>query len=263
MGILNVTPDSFSDGGKFIDHEVAIQHAWRMKEEGADIIDIGGESTRPGADSVSSQEEVNRVVPVISGLKELGIPLSIDTMKASVAEVAIREGASIVNDVTALRDPAMAPLCAGTGVTVVLMHMRGEPRTMQVDTTYEEGILPAVTRFLLSRLEYARFSGINPERIWIDPGIGFGKDLNQNLELIAGVNQIAALGYPVLVGASRKSFISRLLTKSATGLSPNDRLPATIAAHVIAQQRGAKILRVHDVKEARQASELVAAIQAI
>jgi dihydropteroate synthase len=242
MGIVNVTPDSFSDGGLFLDADAAIEHGRELLAEGADILDIGGESTRPGAQPVAADEEIRRVIPVIEALAADGARISIDTAKAEVAKRALDAGATIVNDVSAFRfDPDLAGVAADTGATVVLMHMLGEPRTMQDDPRYEE-VVTDVKRFLEDRVAYATAQGIPVERIWVDPGIGFGKTLAHNLELIARLDEIVAIGRPVVFGASRKSFLGKL-----TGRQVDERLAGTIAANIIAHERGARVFRVHDV----------------
>jgi len=247
MGIVNVTPDSFSDGGLYLDPERAIEHGRELAAAGADVLDIGGESTRPGAEPVGTQDELARVIPVIEGLSGVA-PLSIDTSKAEVAAAAVRAGASMVNDVTALSgDPGMAAVCAETGVDVVLMHMLGEPRTMQRDPRYSD-VVADVTDFLLSRVEAASSAGIAGERIWIDPGIGFGKTLEHNLELLAATGRFATTGLPVLVGPSRKAFIGRI-----DGSPEDGRLGGTIAACLAAADGGAAMVRVHDVAPVAQA----------
>jgi dihydropteroate synthase len=240
MGVVNVTPDSFSDGGVHLDSEVAAAAARRMAEEGAAIVDVGGESTRPGSGGVSADEELRRVVPV---LDRLGgeLPLSIDTSKSAVARAALERGAILVNDVTALRgDPELAGVVADSEAYLCLMHMRGEPRTMQEEPRYED-VAAEVTAFLEERLVFAVSQGISEDRICLDPGIGFGKTIEQNLELVRRLDVLLALGRPVLVGFSRKSSLRRL-TGSA------DLLGASVAAAVAAFERGATILRVHDVK---------------
>lgn len=256
MGILNVTPDSFSDGGRFTDPGRALERALEMAAEGADWIDIGGESTRPGAEPVDAIEEMRRVVPVIEALAGKGLTVSIDTTKASVAEAAIGAGASIVNDVSALSfDPDMAGVVAGGGVPLILMHMRGTPKTMQLDTAYGD-LMSEVYGYLHSRLEFASRMGIDPESIIVDPGLGFGKSVEGNLELLARLREFKSLGRPVLVGPSRKSFIGKTL--NAAG--PDERLAGTIAACALAASNGAAILRVHDVKEARRAAAIADAV---
>ena len=242
MGIVNVTPDSFSDGGLFLDAEAAIAHGRELATEGAQILDIGGESTRPGAEPVGVDEEIRRVVPVIEALADGGARISIDTTKAEVARRALAAGATIVNDVAAFRfDPELATVTAEAGATCVLMHMLGEPRTMQVDPRYDE-VVSDVKAFLEERLAYAIAQGVPEEKVWLDPGIGFGKTLEHNLELIARLDEIVAIGRPVVFGASRKSFLGKL-----TGRLVDERLAGTIAANIIAHERGARVFRVHDV----------------
>ncbi|MFL5859961.1 MAG: dihydropteroate synthase [Solirubrobacteraceae bacterium] len=244
MGVVNVTPDSFSDGGLYSDAGAAIAHALELEAEGAGILDIGGESTRPGADPVDAGEELRRVVPVIEGLTQRGVraQISIDTSKASVAAAAMDAGATLVNDVTALRgDPALAELVAARDADCCLMHMLGEPRTMQVDPRYDD-VVSDVKAFLEERMAFAMAQGVAEERILLDPGIGFGKTAEHNLELLARVGELVALGRPVVIGTSRKSFLGRI-----TGRAVDDRLPATIATNVLAFERGARVFRVHDV----------------
>ena len=255
MGVVNVTPDSFSDGGLFLDPEAAIAHGEELVRDGAAILDIGGESTRPGAEPVEEAEELARVLPVIEGLADLEVAISIDTSKAAVAAAALNAGAEIVNDVTALRgDPEMGAICADRGATVVLMHMAGTPRTMQESPTYDD-VVAAVRAFLVERLEAAIAAGIAEERIWLDPGIGFGKTAEHNMELLRRLGELADLGRPLLVGASRKSFIGKV-----DGSGPGERLGGTIAASVLAAAEGAEVLRVHDVAEARQALAVATAV---
>src|SRR3954447_2377460 len=255
MGVLNVTPDSFSDGGLYIDPHAAISHGRELAEAGAEVLDVGGESTRPGAEPVSAEEELRRVVPVIRGLSGAGSRISVDTSKAAVAAAALDAGAEIVNDVTALRgDREMAPLCAERGATVVLMHMLGEPRTMQEDPRYDD-VVAAVKAFLAERLKAAVAAGIDEERVWLDPGIGFGKTGAQNMELLRRLGELRELGRPLVVGTSRKSFIGRV-----DGSAADQRLGGTIASSVLAAAEGAAVLRVHDVAEVRQALAVAAAI---
>jgi dihydropteroate synthase len=247
MGIVNVTPDSFSDGGLYLDPADAIAHGRRLVEAGADVLDIGGESTRPGAAEVPVDEELARVVPVVEGLAGVA-PISIDTTKAAVAEAAIDAGAGMVNDVTGLRgDPGMAGLCAERKVEVVIMHMLGTPRTMQKDPRYDD-VVAEVLEFLLGQAEHAAAGGIERERIWIDPGIGFGKTVEHNLALLAATSRFASTGLPVLVGPSRKTFIGKL-----DGSREDARLGGTIAACLEAMRGGAAMVRVHDVGAVRQA----------
>jgi dihydropteroate synthase len=254
MGVLNVTPDSFSDGGAFLEPPAAIAHALRMRSDGADLVDVGGESTRPGARPVPADEELRRVMPVIEGLADAGIPLSIDTSKATVAGAATRAGAVLVNDVTALRgDPGMAAVVAGSGAELCLMHMRGDPATMQDDPRYGD-VVSEVRAFLEQRLGFAVAEGIPEERVWLDPGIGFGKTLAHNLELLRRLDEIVAVGRPVVVGVSRKRFLGAL-----TGRAEADRVAGGVAANVLAYQRGAHMFRVHDVAQTRDALAVAAA----
>jgi len=303
MGILNVTPDSFSDGGRFLDPEAAIEHGRRLWLEGADIIDVGGESTRPGAVEVDASEECRRVVPVVAALAGQGIPISIDTRKALVAEEALRVGAVVVNDVSALRDPAMSGVCADAGGTVCLMHMRGDPATMQQGVHYDD-VVGEVREFLLRAADRAVAAGITPDRIWVDPGFGFGKLVEHNVALLERLSELVALGFPVLVGLSRKSFLGRLAamsrfatrgredsvfgrrptdgaaigTPGAAGdetltagrvasqqmtslgsendiepVAVSDRLAVTLAAELWAADAGARIIRTHEPRAARDA----------
>jgi dihydropteroate synthase len=256
MGVVNVTPDSFSDGGLFLDADAAVEHGLRLTAEGADILDIGGESTRPGADPVGEDEELRRVVPVIERLVRSGqARLSIDTTKAAVARAALAAGASLVNDVSALRfDPAMAGLVAETGAGCCLMHMLGEPRTMQEDPRYDD-VVSDVKSFLEERLAFAVAEGVDEERVWLDPGIGFGKTVEHNLELLRRLDEIVAIGRPVVVGTSRKSFLGKL----AGGRAQGERLPGTIATNVLALERGASVFRVHDVAQNADALAVAAA----
>ena len=244
MGVVNVTPDSFSDGGVNFDPSAAIASARRMLDEGAAIVDVGGESTRPGSEGVSAEEELRRVVPVLEDLA--GLPVSIDTSKAEVARRALELGAELVNDVTALRgDPELADVVADSGAYLCLMHMRGEPRTMQVDPRYDE-VAGEVAAFLEERLAAAVDAGVAEERVCLDPGIGFGKTAEQNFELVRRLDVLLALGRPVLVGFSRKSSLGRILgDREATTGSTS----ASVGAAVAAYERGATILRVHDVRE--------------
>jgi dihydropteroate synthase len=252
MGVVNVTPDSFSDGGVHLDPDVAAAAALRMVEEGAAIVDVGGESTRPGSAGVSAEEELRRVVPV---LERLGgeIPLSIDTSKAQVARAALERGAILVNDVTAVRgDPELAGVVAEAGAYLCLMHMQGEPRTMQADPRYDD-VAAEVAAFLEERLAFAVGAGVPEERICLDPGIGFGKTVEHNLELVRRLDVLLALGRPVVVGFSRKSSLRRL-----TG--SDDLLGASVAAAVAAYEHGATILRVHDVRPTVDALTVAAAV---
>lgn len=256
MGILNVTPDSFSDGGAYQDPEAAAERGLALAADGADIIDIGGESTRPGADPVPAEEEVRRVVPVVAALrKRVPVLVSVDTTKAEVARRALDAGADIINDVSALRfDPALAGVVAGSGAGLVLMHMKGTPRTMQAAPVYED-LLGEVRGFLELRLRDAVAAGVAADRILLDPGIGFGKRLEHNLTLINRLDVFEDLGRPLVLGPSRKSFIGKILDAP-----PQERLEGTIAAAVIGLVRGARILRVHDVREVRRALRVAEAI---
>ncbi|HET9153204.1 MAG TPA: dihydropteroate synthase [Solirubrobacterales bacterium] len=255
MGVVNVTPDSFSDGGLYLDPEAAVAHGLGLTEAGAEILDVGGESTRPGAEPVGEEEELRRVVPVIQGLRDGGFRISVDTSKAPVAAAALDAGAEIVNDVTALRgDPEMASLCAGRGATVVLMHMLGAPRTMQEDPRYDD-VVADVKAFLAGRLEAALAAGIAEERVWLDPGIGFGKTAAHNMELLRRLGELRELGRPLVVGTSRKSFIGKV-----DGSPADQRLGGTIASSVLAAAEGADVLRVHDVAELRQALAVATAV---
>ena len=255
MGVLNVTPDSFSDGGEFLAPDAALAHARAMVVEGADLLDVGGESTRPGAEPVGAEEELRRVMPVVAALAAEGaVPVSIDTSKAVVARAATGAGASFVNDVTALRgDPEMAAVVAATGADVCLLHMQGEPRTMQEDPHYDD-VVAEVKAFLEERLAFAVREGIPEERVWLDPGIGFGKTLDHNLELLRRLDEIVALGRPVVIGASRKRFLGAL-----TGRPEVDRAAGTVAVNVLAFERGAHMFRVHDVAPTRDALAVASA----
>jgi dihydropteroate synthase len=255
MGVVNVTPDSFSDGGLYLEPEAAIEHGEQLVRDGADILDVGGESTRPGAEEVGAGEEIARTEPVVADLTGLGHTVSIDTSKLAVAEAALDAGATIVNDVTALRgDPEIAALCAERDATLVLMHMQGTPRTMQDDPTYDD-VVEDVRAFLAERIEAAVAAGVAEERIWVDPGIGFGKTLEHNLELLRRLGELRGLGRPILVGTSRKSFIGKV-----DGSGADERIGGTIASSVLAAAEGADVLRVHDVAEVAQATRVAAAI---
>jgi len=257
MGVLNVTPDSFSDGGRFLELQAALAHGRELADQGADIIDVGGESTRPGAGQVPAALERERVVPVLRGLRAagLGAALSVDTSKVEVAEPAIAAGASLVNDVTAFRaDPSMAGLVADRGVRCCLMHMRGTPASMQESPRYDD-VVDEVKAFLEERLSFAVGEGVKEERILLDPGIGFGKTGAHNLELLARLDELLVFGRPLVIGTSRKSFLGQL----AGGAGPLERLPGTIATNVMAFERGARVFRVHDVGPVREALVVVAA----
>ncbi|QGX61762.1 dihydropteroate synthase [Alteromonas mediterranea] len=252
MGILNVTPDSFSDGGKHADVKQALEHALRMIDEGARFIDIGGESTRPGAPEVSLQEELDRTIPVIEAVaKNAQCVISIDTSKAEVMREAVKAGAGLINDVRALQEPGALSAASETGVPVCLMHMQGQPRTMQNHPTYQD-VVEDVTQFLLERAEVCEKAGIAKEQILFDPGYGFGKSLEHNYALVKHLPKLMDLGYPVLVGMSRKSMIGNLLNRKV-----DERLAGSISLATIVAQMGAQIIRVHDVKETADAVNIV------
>jgi dihydropteroate synthase len=256
MGVVNVTPDSFSDGGRYLDPEAAVGHGLQLEAEGAAILDVGGESTRPGAAPVDVTEELRRVLPVIDGLAAAATraQISIDTSKAAVAEAALGAGATLVNDVTALQgDPEMAAVVAQAGAECCLMHMLGDPRTMQEDPRYDD-VVADVRAFLEERLAAAVAAGIAEERILLDPGIGFGKTAAHNLELLRRLDELVAVGRPVVIGTSRKSFLGAL-----TGRDVDHRLPGTIATNVLAYERGARIFRVHEVAPVADALKVAAA----
>jgi dihydropteroate synthase len=259
MGVVNVTPDSFSDGGLFLDADAAVEHGRRLAGEGADILDIGGESTRPGSDPVPEDEELRRVLPVVERLaadSDAGEPrISIDTTKSAVARAALDAGASIVNDVSAFRfDPSLAAVVAESNADCCLMHMLGEPRTMQDDPRYDD-VVSEVRSFLEERLAFAVSEGVEETRVWLDPGIGFGKTVEHNLELLRRLDEIVAIGRPVVIGTSRKSFLGKL----AGGRDEGGRLPGTIATNVLALERGATVFRVHDVAQNADALNVAAA----
>lgn len=258
MGILNVTPDSFSDGGVHFDKPAAIDSAFQMIEDGADVIDIGGESTRPGADPVPLDEELRRVIPVIEALSsKVNIPLSIDTYKAEVARNALAAGASIVNDISGLRfDPDMPEVVADHEVPVVVMHIKGTPRDMQVDPVYD-ALIPEIMGYLRESIELAEKAGVDRDMIIIDPGIGFGKTFSHNLEIINNLDRFTTLGTPLLVGPSRKAFIGRILGDAPAG----ERVEGTAAAVAVSIMKGADIVRVHDVKEMAKAAKVADAIK--
>ncbi|MFQ5966869.1 MAG: dihydropteroate synthase [Acidimicrobiia bacterium] len=242
VGVINVTPDSFSDGGKYLGPDLAVEHGLRLQSQGAALVDVGGESTRPGSDSVAGSEELRRAIPAVKGLVEAGVRVSIDTSKASVAEAALAAGAVVVNDISALSDPDMVPLVADAGAGVVLMHMQGEPRTMQTNPIYED-VTKEVGEFLWERAEFAIEAGVDPKAICIDPGIGFGKTAEHNLTLLRRLDELAALGYPVMVGTSRKSFLGAILNKP----DPEARDIGTGATVALAIAGGAFAVRVHNV----------------
>ena len=258
MGILNVTPDSFSDGGQFFNKDKAVEQAFQMIEDGADIIDVGGESTRPGAAEVSVKEEINRVVPIIKAItKQASVPVSIDTYKASVAEAAISAGASIINDISGLRfDPAMPDLAAKSKVPVVIMHIQGTPKNMQKHPYYK-ALIPEIMDYLREGISIARRSGISDEKIIIDPGIGFGKTVAHNLEIINRLNEFTGFEKPILLGHSRKAFIGNILDDAPAA----DRLEGTAAAAAIGIFNGADIIRVHDIKEMARVARIADAIK--
>jgi dihydropteroate synthase len=258
VGILNVTPDSFSDGGVFLDPEAAADHATAMLDEGAGILDVGGESTRPGSDPVSQEEEIQRVFPVIERILSVRpeAMISVDTYRSGTASAALEAGASLVNDVTALRgDSRMASVIQEAACPVILMHMQGEPKTMQKEPNYED-VVREVRDFLAERAEHAVAAGVRPENVIVDPGIGFGKNLEHNLALLRNLDAIVDLGFPVLIGASRKSFIEKI-----TGVQEaRDRVSGTVATTVLAYERGASFFRVHDVRANREALAVAEAV---
>ncbi len=254
MGIVNVTPDSFSDGGKFLARDAAITHARRLIESGADILDIGGESTRPGAIAASLQEELDRVMPVLEAMVNAGIPVSIDTQKTAVMTAAINAGASMINDVNALQTPGAVDVCAASNVAVCLMHKQGTPATMQVAPDYAD-VVAEVTAFLAERSKVCLDAGIAHQRIVIDPGFGFGKTIEHNFTLLRKLKSLVALGFPVLTGFSRKASLGIV-----TGRAADERLAASIAAAILCAQNGATILRVHDVRETVDAIKVLMAV---
>jgi len=255
MGVLNVTPDSFSDGGRFFDSKAAIRRGLELIEQGADLLDIGGESTRPGSDPVTAEEEWRRIGPVVRGLSRKGdVPLSVDTMKPDVAGRAIEAGASIVNDVSGMQDPAMVRLVAERQVGAVVMHMLGNPKTMQEHPTYAD-VVQEVRSFLASRIRALKTAGVAADAIAIDPGVGFGKTPEHNLDLLRRLDRLVAMGHPVVVGVSRKSFIERL-----AGGGTGDRLPGSIAAATFAVGKGVHVVRVHDVLETVRAMRVANAL---
>jgi dihydropteroate synthase len=256
MGVVNVTPDSFSDGGAFLDRDAAVRHGLRLAFEGADLLDVGGESTRPGADPVPAHEELERVIPVIEGIRaeNADVRISIDTSKRAVAEAALDAGADYVNDVTALRgDPDMGALVAERDADVCLMHMLGTPRTMQAQAHYDD-VVADVKAFLAERIEAAAAAGIARERIQVDPGIGFAKTIDHNLELLHRLRELTDLGRPIVLGTSRKTFLGQI-----TGRETAERMPATLATVVMGYERGAEVFRVHDVAPVRDALAVAAA----
>ena len=258
MGVLNVTPDSFSDGGEFFGVEPAVAQAEKMFDEGAQVIDVGGESTRPGSNPVSPEEELRRVLPVIQGMLSArpNSIVSIDTYRSSIAEAALDAGARAVNDVTALGDPRMAGLMAERGCPIILMHMLGEPKSMQQHPRYKD-VVREVRDFLAERAQQAIRAGVEVENIILDPGIGFGKTLEHNLKLLKRLDSLVELGFPVLVGVSRKSFLGKITGSE----DPKSRLFGTVAANVLAYERGASVCRVHDVRANKEALAVAAAIR--
>ena len=256
MGVLNVTPDSFSDGGQFMDTDKAIEHGLKMAAEGVAIIDIGAESTRPGAEPVSIDEQIRRVVPVIEALcKKINVPISIDTNKNEVAQAALEAGAAIINDITALSNERMGKLAAEQQVPVILMHMQGTPATMQIEPKYED-VVGEVLQFLLERAQRAEKFGTPKERIFIDPGIGFGKTLEHNLKLLSNIYKFVETDYRVLVGTSRKSFLGKITGKE----KPSDRIFGTAASVALCVAKGVSIVRVHDIAEMNDVVKVVHAI---
>lgn len=254
MGILNVTPDSCYDQGRWFDHQTAIQHGVQMSREGADWIDVGGESTRPGAPPVSEEEELRRIIPVIKALKnEITTPLSVDTMKGAVAEAALEAGASLINDVSGFRDPAMRQAAAVSNVPICVMHMLENPSTMQNNPHYPEGIIPFLLNWFKARIDLLLAAGVKEKNIILDPGIGFGKTVADNVEIVHNLHKIKELGFPVLIGLSRKSFLGKIVNKNYPEL-----LPVTLAVNTLAILAKADILRVHDVAEHRDVIDLMA-----
>ncbi|MCX8031356.1 MAG: dihydropteroate synthase [Thermodesulfovibrionales bacterium] len=258
MGVLNVTPDSFSDGGLYLDKERAIDHAFKLIDEGADIIDIGGESSRPGSEPVPLEEEIRRTIPVISYLsKKIKVPISIDTYKAEVAKRALDAGASMVNDISGLRyDPEMVKIIANYNAPIIIMHIKGNPSTMQINPTYE-ALIPEIIEYLRQSISICKEYSISESNIIVDPGIGFGKTVEHNLEIIANLKEILKLGYPIAIGVSRKSFIGKILNDAP----PSQRLEGTAAAVAISIFNGANIVRVHDVAEMSKVAKVAFAIK--
>lgn len=255
MGIINITPDSFSDGGRFLDPSLAAGQAQRLIEEGADILDLGGESSRPGADPVALEEEQRRVLPVLERVAGLGVPVSVDTCKPAMMQAAIAGGASLINDIFALRAPGALEAVAASECAVCLMHMQGEPRTMQTHPSYND-VTREVLQFLKQRASAAEAAGIGRDRIVVDPGFGFGKTTEHNLALVRALPQLKTLGYPVLAGLSRKSLFGKIVGRAVA-----ERMPASIAAALLAAQRGAAIVRVHDVAPTCDALKVLRAIE--
>jgi dihydropteroate synthase len=255
MGVINVTPDSFSDGGINLDPSVAVAAGLQMAEAGADLVDVGGESTRPGASPVDDVEEIRRVVPVVTALAAAGLVVSVDTSKPDVARVALEAGAEVVNDVTAAASEGMVDVVSASGAGLIMMHMKGTPRTMQEDPVYED-VVAEVTQFLDDRASRALAGGVDPTSVALDPGIGFGKTATHNLQLIDGLGQLVEMGYPVVLGASRKTFLGKI-----TGIAdPSERDGVTAVTTALGFERGARVFRVHDVAASRAALSLAAAI---
>lgn len=256
MGVVNVTPDSFSDGGRFLDPDRAVRHALELAAAGADILDVGGESTRPGAEPVDEAEELERVVPVIEGIvAATDVPVSIDTAKPAVMRRAVAAGAAMINDINGLRAAGVAETVAELGVPICIMHMLGEPRTMQDNPVYES-VVDDIGDFLSERVRVCRSAGIDPSRIVLDPGFGFGKTLDHNLELLARLDELVAMGFPILVGLSRKSMLGALTGRKRAA----DRVAASVAAHLIAAHKGAAVIRAHDVAETVDALKVLRAV---
>ncbi len=253
MGILNVTPDSCYDGGRYFSIDNAVSHALKLHEDGADILDIGGESTRPGAEQVSEEEELRRVIPVIQAIRsQLAVPLSIDTMKAGVAEQAVAAGACLINDVNGFRDPAMRQVAANLGVQVCIMHMLGTPKTMQADPQYPDGVMSHIYDFFDEQIDLLLDAGVEEQNIILDPGIGFGKTVAHNIEILQNLPELREMGFPVLLGTSRKDFMRKI-----TGKDRNELLPTTIAVNSLMMMDDVDILRVHDVAEHRMAKQVL------
>lgn len=256
MGIINVTPDSFHDGGQFAEHDRAVAHGLQLIAEGADILDIGGESTRPGSRVVDPGEEQRRILPVIRELsRQTSIPISVDTSKPEVAKAALEAGAQWINDVTGCQNPQMRRLVAESGVQVIVMHMQGTPQTMQIEPHYPQGVVPTIYRWFEHQIQELVAFGISEEQLILDPGIGFGKTVAHNLEILRNIKRFKSLGFPLLIGASRKSFLQKILKKPSPSL-----LSASIAAHTIALTAQVDIIRVHDVAQHRDAVDLLTAI---
>jgi dihydropteroate synthase len=255
-----VTPDSFSDGGQHFGFDDAVRAALHMVDQGADLIDVGGESTRPGAEEVPVDEELRRTIPVLRELAKWGVATSIDTHKPEVARAALEEGAGVVNDVYGFREPALIEACRPFECTLCIMHMQGTPSTMQKNPTYEE-VVVEVRDWLLGQAKACENAGIAKERIWIDPGIGFGKTLEHNLQILRNLSEFVSSGYPVMIGVSRKSFIGRIIGGIEAPAPVQDRVEGSVAAQVLAQASGARIIRAHDVRAARRAIDVAAKIQ--